>query len=74
MHHSGENHVPTRRATKSKPPEPSSLEQSGSAGRKSADTDKLKHGDTGQDRYGQSGFAGNDDVARKRTNSKGARR
>ena len=41
-----------------KPSQPSSDEQSGSTGRRAADRDTPKGKDTGQDHYGQSGFAG----------------
>jgi len=45
---------------KSQPSQPSADEQSGSTGRRVADRDTPKGQDTGQDRYGQSGFAGSD--------------
>jgi hypothetical protein len=45
---------------KSKPSQPSADEQSGSTGRRAADRDTPQGKDTGQDRYGQSGFAGTD--------------
>ena len=52
--------MPTRPSPPSKPIQPSSQEQSGSTGRKTPDTDDATRGDTGQDHYGQSGFAGKD--------------
>jgi hypothetical protein len=45
---------------KSKPSQPSADEQSGSTGRRAPDRDTPKGKDTGQDHYGQSGFAGRD--------------
>jgi hypothetical protein len=42
----------------SKPAQPGSSEQSGSAGRPTTGADGTQGKDTGQDRYGQSGFAG----------------
>ncbi len=43
---------------KQKPKDPSTEEQSGSAGRQSDTSGDGKSKDTGQDRYGQSGFSG----------------
>lgn len=40
------------------PAQPSTDEQSGSTGRRAVDQDTPAGQDTGQDRYGQSGFAG----------------
>jgi len=40
------------------PPQPDSNEQSGSGGRRTETRDNERSKDTGQDRYGQSGFGG----------------
>ena len=53
-----ESSDPGGRDEQPKPVQPSAGEQSGSAGRPAATDEKTQGKDTGQDHYGQSGFAG----------------
>lgn len=53
-----ESSDPGARDEKAGPVQPSAGDQSGSAGRPAATDEKTRGKDTGQDHYGQSGFAG----------------
>ena len=58
--------TPRVRGEDAKPHKPDSNEQSGSTGRRAADEDVSKGKDTGQDHYGQSGFAGPEEAVERK--------